>query len=768
MRTAIRPLFILLLCGLCLTLITPTDTNAQCCVGTRGNVSQTGTIDLTDLAMLIGYLTIPNITLPCPEAANISGTGTIDLTDLAMLIGYLTIPNITLPPCPADTGWMDPTARMAAVTAVENQLNTLNGLPVATRNQQIITYMQGRSEFDTVGISPSGNNVFARFTDGVMFIVGASFGELDDSLPGETLPYMPIPEAPPLSREEIDRRYGNPATADVAAYEDLPGSARYRVIQTVGTAFQSAGTTTNRLRNWLSANGYVNAGSGSTVEQLRTIGGEGVLFYIGHGGEGIQQNGNMDYGIWSSTLANVGNVNNYAADLQAGRLCLLTASKDTNAIGIPANETHYGITSRFITHYWGNFATNAMVVITACASDSVPAFRNAIQAKNGPAYFGWDATLGCVGGCYAAEFLFDRFLGANKAFPRENPKQRPFDVAKVFADLQSRNFHIQPGGDGVNTFSSRMRYHPGSSNFGLLAPSIQFLDLYAASDTLTINGIFGEDPGPNGQVTVDGTPLTIASWTPTVIKCQLPLRGPGSMGPVIVQSKGTDGADFRKSNVVNISQWEGTVTQTREEDGTLKLTLNYDIRIRADIHSHRDEPGETPFKPITPFIFEKDATADWAVGGAGQWVDVPGEVTYDYSWQGGGALPLFDTLNPSMLFFQYLGSVDANQKHATLVINALIYDGWDITEIDTYEGGSSEIHYPGTWASTMDLELYDDVENFYYYTVAMDNDFNIAAGSRSAQNMIRISDFGPIIPARLNIEWPQISVQFPPDQTEAQ
>lgn len=769
MRTAIRPLLILILCSLCLALIAPTTSQAQCCVGTRGNVSQTGMIDLTDLAMLIGYLTIPNITLPCPEAANVSGTGTIDLTDLAMLIGYLTIPNITLPPCPADTGLMDPVARMAAVDAVEGHMDSLMYLPVAQFNQRVLTFMQGRSEFDTVGMDPSGNNVFARFTDGVMFMIGASFGELDDSLPGETLPFMPIPEVPPLSRKEIDRLYGNTATDDVAAFEDLPGSARYRVIQTVGTAFQSAGTTTNRLRNWLSANGYVNAGSGSTVEQLRTVGGEGVIFYVGHGGAGIQPNGNLDYGIWSSSLAGVGNLNTYASDLQNGRLCLLAAAKDTNAAGNPVNETHYGITSRFITHYWGNLAPNAMVVITACASDSVSSFRNAIQAKGGPAYFGWDATLDCKGGCYAAEFLFDRFLGANKAFPRENPKQRPFDVAKVFADLQSRNFHIQPGGDGVNTFSSRMRYHPGSSNFGLLAPSIQFLDLYAATDTLTINGIFGEDPGPNGQVTVDGTPLTIASWTPTVIKCQLPLRGPGSMGPVIVQSKGTDGSDFRKSNIVNISQWEGTFTQTREEGGSLKLTAMYDFRIRADIHSHRDEPGQTPFKPITPFFQERDATGEWLANGTAHWDEPNSDNSYDFDFSGGGALPLFDSTNPfGVNFFHYTGSVDADQMHITLANGALIVDGWTITETFTWPEGSDVTVYAGNWATTMDVELYDDTGLFWYYTISMDTDYNIPASSRTAQNLIRLTQYDPSSPVPLKIEWPQIDVQFPPDQNEAQ
>ncbi len=74
----------------------------NCCIGVRGNVSSSGTVDLTDLSMLIGYLTMtPRPTLPCEEAANVSGTGTIDLSDLSLLVGYLTItPRPTLPSCP--------------------------------------------------------------------------------------------------------------------------------------------------------------------------------------------------------------------------------------------------------------------------------------------------------------------------------------------------------------------------------------------------------------------------------------------------------------------------------------------------------------------------------------------------------------------------------------------------------------------------------------------------------------------------------------------
>ncbi|MBK7142512.1 MAG: hypothetical protein IPH75_10565 [bacterium] len=73
-----------------------------CCIGTRGNVNVIGSIDLSDLSLLIAYLvTTPRPTLPCPDAANLNATGSIDLSDLSLLIVYLTTtPRPTLPACP--------------------------------------------------------------------------------------------------------------------------------------------------------------------------------------------------------------------------------------------------------------------------------------------------------------------------------------------------------------------------------------------------------------------------------------------------------------------------------------------------------------------------------------------------------------------------------------------------------------------------------------------------------------------------------------------
>ncbi len=80
----------------------------SCCIGTTGNVNKSvvETPDLSDLALLVGYLTIPNPNkpvLPCIQEANVNASGAVDLSDLSLLVGYLTIPNPNkpvLPVCP--------------------------------------------------------------------------------------------------------------------------------------------------------------------------------------------------------------------------------------------------------------------------------------------------------------------------------------------------------------------------------------------------------------------------------------------------------------------------------------------------------------------------------------------------------------------------------------------------------------------------------------------------------------------------------------------
>lgn len=77
-----------------------------CCNGTTGNVNMSGILDLADLSLLVGYLTVSppgRPTLPCFDEANVNNSGIIDLADLSMLVAFLTVPapgKPVLPNCP--------------------------------------------------------------------------------------------------------------------------------------------------------------------------------------------------------------------------------------------------------------------------------------------------------------------------------------------------------------------------------------------------------------------------------------------------------------------------------------------------------------------------------------------------------------------------------------------------------------------------------------------------------------------------------------------
>jgi hypothetical protein len=92
--------------------VTYSVSGASCCVGTTGNVDATDIISLSDLNLLIAYLTTtPRPVLPCEAEANVNISGTIDISDLSILIAYLTVsPTPDLPNCPVQSSALGATA----------------------------------------------------------------------------------------------------------------------------------------------------------------------------------------------------------------------------------------------------------------------------------------------------------------------------------------------------------------------------------------------------------------------------------------------------------------------------------------------------------------------------------------------------------------------------------------------------------------------------------------------------------------------------------
>lgn len=71
------------------------------------------------------------------EMANVNGQGIVDLADLSMLVAYLMGLPATLSPCPVDTTYMSDTVRIAALEAVNQQVEASIYLPLDSFNQHI-------------------------------------------------------------------------------------------------------------------------------------------------------------------------------------------------------------------------------------------------------------------------------------------------------------------------------------------------------------------------------------------------------------------------------------------------------------------------------------------------------------------------------------------------------------------------------------------------------------------------------------------------------
>lgn len=72
----------------------------SCCEGTTGNANLAGGVDLSDLSLLIAYLTVaPPPVIPCEDEANVNTSGSIDLSDLSAMIAFITAGTYELPWC---------------------------------------------------------------------------------------------------------------------------------------------------------------------------------------------------------------------------------------------------------------------------------------------------------------------------------------------------------------------------------------------------------------------------------------------------------------------------------------------------------------------------------------------------------------------------------------------------------------------------------------------------------------------------------------------
>lgn len=587
-----------------------------------------------------------------------------------------------------------------------------------------LAYLNTIPMFEEVGRSgPTG--VWARFDDGRLLIIP---NNLQPGAPEDTLELLsgesPVALAPagtPRTKIIDAGRKAMRALRVPTSGLELPKSRQFRVWDGINGCYL---TPRNRIRALLREGGYVEAPALSpTVDGFLKVRGDGVFVLFSHGDAGQLKDRSNVYAVWTSTNVGYPEEALYDAYFDSHELAyMIMPGRD--AQGGCSTVTNYGITATFVARRM-SFTENSLVYLNVCQSGSAAAgdFRQALANAGASVVVGWDGNVSVGTTFKTLPYLIDRLLGANEVQPRENPKQRAFNIYDVRDNMAAVGRVTEPlTGATLEVFRL-------SGDFGLLAPTIQFLSIDddGQQPRLIIAGLFGTDPGEGKRsVTINGTELENILWNPTEIDCDIPESGGNAFGTVVVKVGSGQGA--RESNPVNITQWEGELTYERDDPGDQTATMKIKFRILADIHDFRDEPGEPPFKTQVLFGPRGGDTSVHVTTG-GKYAETIGDCTETWTFGQGGDLvtPFEGTPNGAWMYF---GSVDT-ESH-TLQLNMAVLTVFDAgTWVATGPPGACDT-FSRPYYVTVSIEdcLYDDIVQTAAFRMQMGDDFVVLEDQR--------------------------------------
>jgi hypothetical protein len=487
--------------------------------------------------------------------------------------------------------------RMEVFDACKKKSAELNNLETLEDRITFLSWLATQPAFYSYGFA--GEDLYAIFVDGrIVLFVNTP---LEEDIGGRTATG---------GRSSSQQRSSN----STGRTDDLPKTKKVSLFTGLGALFPNNVEALKSIFTEADA-GYQVEIKDATIENLKAVSGDAVLYIDTHGGAGQLH---TKYGprsimaLWTKELVtNAGDVN-YKNELDAERMCYMLATNDTRA-----TEFHYAITSSFVREYM-SFGENCLIYVDACngMNESISGnvtFRERSIAKaiNQKATFvGWTGVTNSGVAPRTSQFFFDRLLGANSGgnISQEDPFQRPFDLAPVIEDMRNEGLGVVAENGAYLSYKTTMEREV------LLRPTIESVEVDEYTSRLMIKGLFGWD---QGHVGVNNVSVAVDSWSPYGITCIIPETGDGSVGDVVVIS-----AQGVKSNAVPLTEYIIKLNYSSDDNG-IKMAGVADLRIRADVHRRRSKIGETPTKPTYPdyspnsgFIFNvKGSSAVYNVTG---------------------------------------------------------------------------------------------------------------------------------------------------------
>ncbi|MEJ1240611.1 IPT/TIG domain-containing protein [Chryseolinea sp. T2] len=526
------------------------------------------------------------------------------------------------PTTPGPNGEITDEQRLAVLKEASKTVYMIGDLKSDAAQQILLAWIKSRPEFAESGIARG--NVWALFTDDRLAIFIPNWEGAGETGGRKAMDFSFGRDDFSTARDGISTGGADVSSAgshvSTARTEGVPASNKAVILYGLGKAFEN---DCEYLKNMIKSSHtkYDVSVQDASIENLKAVSNVGMFYIRTHGGVGQYRRNSNDYGfnLWTTDTVSAANERLYQPELNSRMLVYVHAVHDR----ADTVEWHYGISGEFVRHSrYMNFARDAFLYIDAC-NGLTPEASRFVSSMMGEApdsmatYLGWTGPKSSDVGTPTARFIFDRLLGLHdKNVPPEAPVQRPFDWSAVYNDLDHR-------GLGVSSHGGELGYHSNYATKPILTPSVSYIYVNDFENKLVIYGLFGEDPGPDGKVTVDGVPAANVFWTPTFIMCDIPNSGKGSFGDVKVSVRDNE------SNTVPLSLWTIPLNVSVDDMG-LTTEANLQLKIRADVHPYRLIPGEKPRTVQRDsleilkddgnpgWIFNTQSTGTYSVGGERQ------------------------------------------------------------------------------------------------------------------------------------------------------
>ena len=471
--------------------------------------------------------------------------------------------------------------RLAVLEACHEKAMELNNLKEEEDKIEFLVWLYGQPEFSDAGFA--GADLFAVFKDErIAFFVNTP---LTDETGGR------LPSG--------GRVITNTESSSAGRTEDLPKDKKVSLFNGMGKYFDD-NTLAIQTIFTASKTKYQVERKAASIQNLKAVSGDAVFYIFTHGGGGAiplpnKKDSLYIMSLWTTDAVDRAGEGAYKDYLLKKEVAYMRSTYDSE---VPV--WHYGITSEFIKAHM-SFGENCIIYVDACNSfrenQAAEDYRAVVMGKavgGGATYVGWTMETNALFAPRASQFIFDRLLGTNSTgsgvIPKENPIQRPFDLAPIFEDLTRNGFDKCANG-------ATLSYTTLNPDEILLTPTIESMEVDEYTSTLYLHGLFGHH---EGLVSINGTSAGVTSWSPNFISCIIPQTGSGSVGDVIVESP-----QGHKSNPVPLTEWLIKVNYS-SDDNHVKMEGVCTLRLRGDVHPTRTKPHETPKRPGDP---------DYALGG---------------------------------------------------------------------------------------------------------------------------------------------------------